>query len=146
MLKTSMIAAGLALALSAGGANALEARAGSAASHSVVAPSLVLSVDWRGPGRNDRRYRYERLGPRQIARQVHRQGFRDIRNIRARGDVYVLRAEGRRGIPVRLVVDAFSGEVIGRTIIDNRHGYGPKYGKGFRPGPSWHFSTEGSRR
>lgn len=142
MFKASIVAAAFALALSAGGAHALEARGGTAASHVSAKPALTLNVDWRGYGRRDYGHRFERLGPRQIAHRLYRQGFRDIRAIRARGDVYVVRAEGRRGLPVRLVVDAFSGEIIGRTVLDNRHGYG----HGFRPGAGWHFGVEGNWR
>lgn len=126
MFKSSLIATAIAVVLSVGAA-------GTAGAHDapkgVSAGNAVITVDWRGPGRPHHGNRWERLGPRQVARRLHRQGYRDIRDIRPRGNVYVVRAAGRRGVPLRLVVDAFSGEVVGRTVI--RHGYGHGYGRGW---------------
>lgn len=69
---------------------------------------------WGGP-------RFERLRPRQIVRRLERRGFYDVHNLRPRGDVYVARARGPRGVPQRLVIDAYSGEIIGRTVIGPHH-------------------------
>lgn len=119
MRKSLLAAAVLGLALSAPSAQAFEIRTGG--------PSAGLSIDvqvagHRGPDR--RGYRYERLGPRQIVRRLHRQGYRDIGRLRQRGDVYVAHARGYRGMPQRLVVDAYSGEVVGRSPIGRGRGHG----------------------
>lgn len=116
-------AAALGFVLSISGAQALDARAGKAPSAAPVSASLDIQLvgHRRGPG-----YRSHRLGPRQIVRRLHRKGYKRIGNLRSRGDVYVVRAHGRRGVPQRLVVDAYSGQVVGRTVV----GWGGRGGWG----------------
>lgn len=125
MRKSLFAAAALGLILSVSGAQALDARAGKgpAAASAGVSVEVQLAGHRRGPG-----YRAHRLGPRQIVRRLHRQGFHRIGNPRPRGDVYVLRAHGPRGVPQRLVVDAYSGRIVGRTVIGARWG-GPGFGR-----------------
>ena len=81
-------------------------------------------VQLAGNRHNRRGYRLDRLAPRQIVNRLHRQGFRDISNVRPQGHVYVAHARGHRGIPQRLVVDAYSGQVVGRSPIGRGHGRG----------------------
>lgn len=73
--------------------------------------------DGRGPGR------WGRMGPRQIRRSLRHQGFHRIRIIDARGPVYVVKARGWRGRKVRLVVDAFNGQIIRRHVIGRHYQY-----------------------
>ena len=123
-MRTSLFAAAaLGLVLSISGAQALDARAGKTPTATPVSASVEIQLvgHRRGPG-----YRAHRLGPRQIARRLHRQGYKRIGNLRPRGDVYVVRAHGRRGVPQRLVVDAYSGRVVGRTVV----GWGGRGGRG----------------
>ncbi|WP_223476072.1 hypothetical protein [Oricola indica] len=72
-------------------------------------------------GHNNAQRGHHRIMPRHvIKRHLHRQGFRNIRNMRlVRGD-YVLLARGYRG-PVRLVVDGRSGRVLSRHVLRGGH-------------------------
>lgn len=123
-MKTSFFtAAALGFLISISGAQALDARAGKTPTATPASASVEIQLvgHRRGPG-----YRSDRLGPRQIVRRLHRKGYKRIGNLRARGDVYVVRAHGRRGVPQRLVVDAYSGRVVGRTVV----GWGGRGGWG----------------
>ncbi|WP_305986779.1 hypothetical protein [Roseibium sp. MMSF_3544] len=55
---------------------------------------------------------YYTLGPRQIRRSLRHRGFYKIRIIDRRGPVYVVKAIGWRGMPVRLVVDARTAHIV----------------------------------
>ena len=84
----------------------------------------------RGPGprddyRNDRR-RYP-LSPRELYRAVRAQGYRDIDILRDRRNVSIVRAVAR-GREWILVVDAYSGDILRRRIVDN----------GWRRDRGWH--------
>ena len=134
MMKTRTFFAAILLGatLSAPAAQALDASAGQAGRAATATTTadvqLVGGRHWRG-GRHWGGHRYERLRPRQIKRRLARHGFRHMRGMRMRGDVYVLRARGPRGAKQRLVVDAYSGRIVGRTVI----------GRGWRHGPRrWH--------
>lgn len=82
---------------------------------------------WSQPGWGERGGRYgqpnyghyqeNRLSPREVRRVLRHQGYEDIDVRDARGRVYVVIATGRRGAPVKLVVDAFSGEVLERERL-----------------------------
>ncbi|SDU36002.1 hypothetical protein [Stappia sp. ES.058] len=124
MKKTILAAVAAGLLMTAPAANALDARAPS------FAPSAPLSATADAGqvikvGQRIRRHRDRRLGPRRIVRKLHRRGFRNVSRVRARGDIYIVRANGRRGAPLRLVVDAYSGKVVGRTVLR-----GPGRGRG----------------
>ncbi|MBA5777331.1 hypothetical protein H2509_09350 [Stappia sp. F7233] len=128
MFKSSVVAAALAIVMSVGAAEAASAHG---VQKGIAIGNSTITIDWRGPGRHDHGRRWERLAPRQVARRLHRQGYRDIRDIRPRGNVYVVHASGRRDLPVRLVVDAFSGEVLGRTFLRYGRGHGHGWGRGW---------------
>ncbi|WP_186394667.1 hypothetical protein [Stappia sp. TSB10GB4] len=120
-MRKSLLAAAavLGLALAAPSAQAFEIRTGG--------PSAGLSIEVQVAGYrgHDRRgYRLDKLAPRQIVHRLHRQGYRDISNLRSQGHVYVAHARGHRGMSQRLVVDAYSGEVVGRSPIGRGHGWG----------------------
>ncbi|MFN4167435.1 MAG: hypothetical protein ACK4HD_03955 [Pannonibacter phragmitetus] len=68
--------------------------------------------DW---GRRD-----ARLSPRDIHRGLRRQGYENIDVRDARGPVYVVFATGRRGMPVKLTVNAFNGSVIDQQRLGRR--------------------------
>lgn len=61
--------------------------------------------------------RWERMGPRQIRRSLRHRGFDHIRILDTRGPVYVVKAHGWRGAPLRLVVDAFSGRILRQDLM-----------------------------
>ncbi|NBN79719.1 hypothetical protein GWI72_15685 [Microvirga tunisiensis] len=60
---------------------------------------------------------YERLSPREVRRVLRHQGYSDIDVQDARGRTYVVIATGQRGALVRLVVDAFTGDVLQRERL-----------------------------
>ncbi|WP_037546994.1 hypothetical protein [Stappia stellulata] len=128
MKKTLLAAVAAGLLMTAPAAQALDARVSSFAPTPAVSTTAdagqVIKV-----GRRWGRHRDRRLGPRRIVRKLHRRGFRNISRVRSRGDVYVVRAKGRRGAPLRLVVDAYSGQVVGRTVLGGR-----RWGGGHRGG------------
>lgn len=80
----------------------------------------VIQIDHRkGHGRGggqhwDRGYGwgYYELKPRQIRRSLRHQGFYKVRIIDRRGPVYIVKARGWQGRPLRLVVDARTAQVI----------------------------------
>jgi hypothetical protein len=61
--------------------------------------------------------------PRSIARSLHRRGFTDVERLRRRGGVYIAEATGPRGNRVRLVIDAYSGEIEGLRVLDRGYGW-----------------------
>ncbi|MAA98855.1 MAG: hypothetical protein CMN87_16460 [Stappia sp.] len=138
--KTFFAAVLIGATLSAPAAQALDSRVGQAGRAATPAATTTATADvqlvggrhWRG-GRHWGGHRYERLRPRQIKRRLARHGFRHMRGMRMRGDVYVLQARGPRGVKQRLVVDAYSGRVVGRTVIGGR--WGGRWGHGPR---RWH--------
>lgn len=126
MLKTlisaTVIAATAALATvpaQASSGLSIELRAGQGAP--------VVQIDGRGPhwGRGpdhgrDWGRRDARLSPRDIHRGLRRQGYENIDVRDARGPVYVVFATGRRGMPVKLTVNAFNGSVIDQQRLGRR--------------------------
>ncbi len=65
--------------------------------------------------------RHHFMGPRQVRRSLRHKGFSNIRIIRQRGSVYVARAVGWRGRPVRVVVDGYTGQIV--RIRPSRRGH-----------------------
>ncbi|WP_349358285.1 hypothetical protein [Stappia sp.] len=112
-----ILSAALALLMSAPVAVAAPGGAAPAAAKPAVAGTLVQDGQVHLAGKRWRGHRGQRLGPRRIVRKLHRRGFTNIQRIRPRGDVYIVRANGRRGAPLRLVVDAYSGQIVGRTVV-----------------------------
>ncbi|MET1412768.1 hypothetical protein ABVF61_10905 [Roseibium sp. HPY-6] len=80
------------------------------------------------------------LGPRQIRRSLRHRGFHRIRIIDRRGPMYIVKAVGWRGWPVRLVVDSRNAQIVrSRPIGQGRHGgYGGHGGHGGH-GVYWQF-------
>ncbi|MXN65331.1 hypothetical protein GR183_10505 [Stappia sp. GBMRC 2046] len=131
MKKIAIIAAGLAMLVSASGAQAFEARFTQAPAAAQTAAAYTQKVDWRGGyHRHGRRHH---IGPRRVSRILHRHGYRDIRDIRQHRNVYIVRAVGRRGNLVRLVVSARDGDILDRRIIRRHHGGWGRHGHG-----DWH--------
>jgi hypothetical protein len=54
---------------------------------------------------------------REIVRVLYRNGYEAISPIRRRGAVYITEAVGPHGERVRLVIDAFSGDIEGRRLL-----------------------------
>lgn len=52
------------------------------------------------------------LGPRQIRRSLRHRGFHRIRIIDRRGPMYIVKAVGWRGMPMRLVVDSRNAHIV----------------------------------
>lgn len=52
------------------------------------------------------------LGPRQIRRSLRHRGFYRIKIVDRRGPMYIVRAVGWRGMPVRLVVDSRTAHIV----------------------------------
>lgn len=75
---------------------------------------------WHG----ERKGHWGRLGPHQIRRSLKHRGFHRVRIVDAHGPVYVVKARGWRGAPVRLVVDAFNGRILRKHVIGHRAGWG----------------------
>lgn len=61
------------------------------------------------------------LPPRRIARKLRKRGFSDIHAMRFNGRFYKLRAYNRRGMLVRLKVNAYNGKVVKRKLVRHRH-------------------------
>jgi len=96
-------------------------------------PVAVQEADFRG-GRHGGRHwhgkrpgHWGRLGPHQIRRSLKQRGFHRVRIVDARGPVYVVKARGWRGAPVRLVVDAFNGRILRRHVSGHRAGWGHRW-------------------
>jgi hypothetical protein len=115
--------------------------AASALAGALFAPMAAQAQDYRfeggrggyedgrgGPPRyRDDRPRRHSLSPRELYRAVRAQGYRDIDVIRDRRDVSIVRAAAR-GREWVLVVDAYSGDILRRRVIDN----------GWRRDRGWH--------
>jgi len=64
--------------------------------------------DWHNGWGGD----YGRMGPRQVRRSLRHRGFHRIRIVRPKRNVYIVKAIGWRGFPVRMVVDAYTGQIL----------------------------------
>lgn len=53
-----------------------------------------------------------RMNRKEVRRSLRRQGFRNIRILDARGQVYVVKAVSFDRVPMRMVVDASNGRVM----------------------------------
>lgn len=63
---------------------------------------------WNGGGSGY----YRELGPRQIRRSLRHRGFHRIKILDRRGPMYIVKAHGGRGVPVRLVVDLRNAAIV----------------------------------
>ncbi|TWI82263.1 hypothetical protein JM93_03613 [Roseibium hamelinense] len=115
---TGSVAAGI-LGLALLSAAPVEASARTLGNGIQNAPAAATQIDyrWGGGWHRGPAWRYDRLGPRQIRRSLRHQGFRKIQIVRERGRVYVVKARGWRGRPVRLVVDAYNAQILRRHPI-----------------------------
>lgn len=77
---------------------------------------LIINVDHRrGPGRGwhgDHGQHRHNMGPRQIRRSLRHRGFYRIKIIDRRGPMYIVKAHGWRGFPMRLVVDSRNAHIV----------------------------------
>ncbi|MBZ8132721.1 hypothetical protein [Afifella sp. IM 167] len=96
----------------------------------------AVHADWRGNGwRQDRHRRgAERLSPRRISHILRRQGIDPIRFLDTRGRVYELTARARRGAPVKVSVNAYSGEIVSLRPLRG-HDRSPWDRRGHHGGP-----------
>jgi hypothetical protein len=68
-----------------------------------------------GSGYQDARYGYghqRRVLPPQVVRNYLQRSYREVSRLDRRGDVYVARAEDRRGRDIRITADAYTGRVV----------------------------------
>lgn len=87
----------------------------------------VIKIDHRwGPGRhgggwnNGRGWGYRELGPRQIRRSLRHRGFYRIKILDRRGPMYIVKAIGWRGMPMRLVVDSRTADIVRSRPVGHR--------------------------
>ena len=93
-----------------------------------TANAQVIFVGGGHPGWHGQRPgHWGRLGPHQIRQSLRYQGYRHIRILDARGPVYVVKANGWRGAPFRLVVDAFNGRVLRQKPIGVHYEWGRRW-------------------
>ncbi|WP_026380351.1 hypothetical protein [Afifella pfennigii] len=95
-------------------------------------PAIV--ADWRAPNRRGPNWRhdrdnrrFDRLSPQRVRHILRRQGITPIRFLDTRGRTYELAARGRRGAPLRVAVNAYTGEIVSlrRLGRPGRGGWGP---------------------
>ena len=88
-----------------------------------------------------RNKRHDKLTPRQVVRKLKKRGFYDFRKVRDKGSVYVVKAHGRRGNLVRVVVHARSGEILERRVLRyaHRHQRYDRYAGGWYARPAWAY-------
>ncbi|QDG75683.1 hypothetical protein [Labrenzia sp. PHM005] len=76
----------------------------------------IVNVDHRrGPGkgwRGGHGRHHHAMGPRQIRRSLRHRGFYRIKIIDRRGPMYIIKAHGWRGFPMRLVVDSRNAHIV----------------------------------
>jgi len=68
-----------------------------------------------GSGYRDNGYHYghrQRILPPHVVRNWLQRSYREVSRLDRRGDVYVARAEDRRGRDIRITADAYTGRVI----------------------------------
>ncbi len=73
------------------------------------------------------------LTGRQVMQLLARRGFEPLSGARFNGDAYVVDALSPRGDPVRLVIDAYDGQVIRRVNLEG----GSLDMRGYEPPPPW---------
>jgi hypothetical protein len=92
---------------------------------------VVIKVGDHGRGyRNHRRdFRRDIITPHQVRYELRRAGFSDIETIdfRPRLGVYTAYADGRRGRPIFVTIDARTGRILNVDRLQRR---GDKYGRG----------------
>jgi hypothetical protein len=81
--------------------------------------------DWRGGhGRHDwhgrRGWHQQEFGPRQIRRSLRHRGFHDIDILDRRGPMYIVKARGWQGFPMRLVVDSRNAQIVRSQPLGHR--------------------------
>lgn len=63
---------------------------------------------------------YQQMGPRQIRRSLRHRGFHDIDILDRRGPMYIVKARGWRGLPMRLVVDSRNARIVRSQPMGHR--------------------------
>ncbi len=71
--------------------------------------------------------RHHAMGPRQIRRSLRHRGFHRVRVLDRRGPMYIVKARGWNGNPMRLVVDARSGQIVRSRPIHRHTGWSFQY-------------------
>ncbi len=118
--KLSAPIAGAVLLVSAGLASAaVAAPMGGERQLNAPKSELVVQIDHRrghGPKRGGWHGGHGRghhlMGPRQIRRSLRHRGFHRIHIVDRRGPMYIVRANGRRGMQMRLVVDSRTADIV----------------------------------
>lgn len=87
------------------------ARVGALAAALALVSVAPAAAQWLGHGGP--------IPPGQIVGSLMRRGFVDVGRPRFDGDAYVVEGVNARGMRLRLVIDAFDGEVISRTRLDD---------------------------
>ena len=109
-----------AAAIAVGLFQAAPAQAGDKVFLGVNENGVVLELVHDDHDRHDKRhykkkhYRHDVIHPRRVRKILRRSGFYDIGRpeYRPRRDVYVTWAANRRGRDVRVVVDAYTGDIL----------------------------------
>ncbi|MHA7776394.1 hypothetical protein [Roseibium sp. M-1] len=90
---------------------------------------LVVKVGQRhGHGRNGWQgghgWHQQQMGPRQIRRSLRHRGFHDINILDRRGPMFIVKARGWQGFPMRLVVDSRNAQIVRMQPMGHRrHGH-----------------------
>ena len=126
--KLAAPVAGVVLLMSAGLATASAAPANVDHGKSASRAELVIKIGDRGGHRGHHFHkhhgkRFHALGPREIRRSLRHRGYHRINIIDRRGPVYVVKARGWRGLPMRLVVDARTAHIVRSRPLHRGHGH-----------------------
>ncbi len=116
-LTRMALAAALSIPLMGAGAGAAEARETTRTTLTLGTGGVSVETV-RHDHRHDRRYRA--LSPRDIRAHLRR-SFYEVKQPERRGDIYITRAEDRRGRDVRVTSDAYTGQVIDVNYLRRDH-------------------------
>lgn len=112
------------IALSIAGAISAAIAAPASAEPAVRVANNGFSVELRIGDRAGHRHRAQRISPIQVRQILRRNGYRGIHrpSFQSRRNVYVVRAENRRGRDVRVTLNAHSGRILDVDRIGRRRG------------------------
>lgn len=79
---------------------------------------------WGGPGWHGH---HAHMGPRQIRRSLRHRGFHRIKIVDRRGPMFIVKAIGWRGMPVRLVVDSRNARIVRSHPVGGRGYWQPRW-------------------
>lgn len=72
---------------------------------------------WKKPGHHDRQ---RMINPGEVKRILFRQGYR-TQDIRKQRNEYYVRARAHNGRQVMLIVNAYSGKIVGQRMLGRPH-------------------------